>query len=43
MSCFHLQKWKLQQARTGEEKRYDVLETCEKMIYVDIGYKSATH
>ena len=26
-----------------ERKRSDILGTCKKMIYIDIGYKSATH
>ena len=25
-----------------ERKRYDVLATCENIIYIDIGYKLAT-
>ena len=38
---FHLQRRKLQLTATGE-KTNDVMLALEKMIYIDIGYKSST-
>ena len=32
---------KLQHVDKLEKKRHDILAACEKMIYIDIGYKSA--
>ena len=37
---FHLQRRKLQLTATGE-KTNDIMLALEKMIYIDIGYKSA--
>ena len=35
-------KMSLQPAEKLERKRYDILESCEKIIYIDIVYKTTT-
>ena len=42
-SYFTSLKTKLQDADKLERKGHDILTTCEKMIYIDIGYKSASN
>ena len=40
---FYLQRQKLQLRNILERKRYDIVTASEKMIYIDIGYKSDTN
>ena len=38
---FHLERQKFQKTQTGEKKLCDIMATYKKMIYIDIGHKSA--
>ena len=40
---FHLQRHNSSRPTKLERKRYGILESCEKMINIDIGYKAAMH